>query len=312
MRSKRFVLVVFFIMAMLTLTMVCKSETCFIPRGSYKETCRNIMVKLTCNAQKADAINWVNAEYDLTDACAVDLANMDGVLKNMGTAKPICFLPAGSYQKTCKDIKVELTCEAQKKDMRTWVEAKYNLTTASCSLELINEDGVLKAKKDDCFLIGLSVPFLLIPDPDTILMYGTLYPGVSLNVDIKIKGNIHFTFGYDLNCRKSDTGTPPYPKLTTHTGFLGVAFRTETTEPKSFYVRFPLMLFFRIAEKGSEGNVHRGYALGCTGGLGVGYRFGGPFHFFTTIEFQYRLKSFDDIFDTPYSVKVAFGLAARF
>ena len=110
------------------------------PAGSYSQTCRNVTISLTCQAEKADK-TWVAASYDLTDAVDLDLANIDGVLENQGTAKPDGYVPAGSYKNSCKDIAVTLTCEAQTIG-KQWVPASFDLTTAS-KLDLSNIDGVL-------------------------------------------------------------------------------------------------------------------------------------------------------------------------
>ncbi len=113
----------------------------YVPNGSYKLTCNNINVKLTCKAQKIDG-NWINASFDLTDVSNVDLWNDNGVLKNSGTVKPSGYIPAGSYKLTCKNINVKLTCKAQKID-GNWIDASFDLTNVP-EADLWNDNGVLK------------------------------------------------------------------------------------------------------------------------------------------------------------------------
>lgn len=54
----------------------------FVPGGSYAQTCSNIQVILTCEAQKLDG-SWHPAGLDITHVPPPgDIANMDGVLVN--------------------------------------------------------------------------------------------------------------------------------------------------------------------------------------------------------------------------------------
>jgi len=54
----------------------------FVPGGSYSETCTNIQVILTCEAQKQDG-SWVATGLDITYVVPPgDIANLDGVLVN--------------------------------------------------------------------------------------------------------------------------------------------------------------------------------------------------------------------------------------
>jgi len=52
----------------------------FQPGGSWKQSCSNISITLSCEAQKNDG-SWVAAIFDLTNLSSADLWNDNGVLK---------------------------------------------------------------------------------------------------------------------------------------------------------------------------------------------------------------------------------------
>ncbi len=112
-----------------------------IPKGSYKLTCKDIKVTLSCKAQTIEG-SWIPASFDLTDVSDADLWNDNGVLKNSGTATSTGYIPSGSYKLTCKDIKVKLTCKAQTIE-GSWIPASFDLTNLT-DADLWNDNGVLK------------------------------------------------------------------------------------------------------------------------------------------------------------------------
>lgn len=130
------------------------SHSGYVPAGSYRFTCTDIKVTLTCQAQKKDQ-SWIPATFDLTSAVLLDLANMDGVLKNQGPSIPVSYVPEGSYKLTCRNISVILTCLAQKKD-QSWIGASFDLTSSTV-VNLDNMDGVLKNN-------GKASPIGYLPD----------------------------------------------------------------------------------------------------------------------------------------------------
>lgn len=120
--------------------------TGFIPEGSYKKTSQNIYVNLYCDAQKADQ-SWTTASYPL---CALNepnagLVNWNGSLApEEGSYPDKGFIPSGSYAATCKNIKVVLTAECQKKD-GSWQFSTLDITNYDYSQgDIANMDGVLK------------------------------------------------------------------------------------------------------------------------------------------------------------------------
>ena len=54
----------------------------------------------------------------------------------------VSYFPMGSYLETCKDVKVTLTCQAQKED-GSWVTATYDITNLPNNVTLANMNGVL-------------------------------------------------------------------------------------------------------------------------------------------------------------------------
>ena len=114
----------------------------FVPAGSYSKTCNNIVVTLHAKAQKIDG-SWVPAALNITELQSADIENIDGVLRNVGLGGiPAGFVPEGSYTKTCQDIQVVLTCQAQKLD-GSWVPTAFVLTDIARPGNLANIDGKL-------------------------------------------------------------------------------------------------------------------------------------------------------------------------
>jgi len=115
----------------------------FVPKGSYIQTSRNITVTCYCDAQKIDQ-SWIPAYLDITAYREANIANMDGHLVNEpGKAPAKGYIPGGSYQKTCRDIRVIMKAECQKID-QSWVYSSLDITDLATNKTLSNTDGVLK------------------------------------------------------------------------------------------------------------------------------------------------------------------------
>jgi hypothetical protein len=118
------------------------SNGIFIPNGSYQQTVMNITVTLRCSAQKINQ-QWVPAELDLTQLTQANIANIDGVLKNVDQGvSPNGFVPGGSYTQTCRDIVVLLQCQARKID-QSYIPAALDLTKLPQTADIANMDGSL-------------------------------------------------------------------------------------------------------------------------------------------------------------------------
>jgi hypothetical protein len=81
------------------------SPTGFIPAGSYKLTCRNIKVALTCDA-KTEAGNWISAGFNLTNVAEADLCNDNGILKNAYRTVSL-YVPGAFYSGEDADATIE-------------------------------------------------------------------------------------------------------------------------------------------------------------------------------------------------------------
>ena len=115
----------------------------FVPKGSYARTSRNIEVTLHCSAQRINQ-SWIPAYLDVTALREANIANMDGQLVNeQGSSSSKGYVPGGSYQKTCRDIRVILKAECQKID-QSWVYSSLDITDLDTNKTLSNINGVLK------------------------------------------------------------------------------------------------------------------------------------------------------------------------
>jgi hypothetical protein len=120
------------------------NSTCpYIPGGSYQRTCRNIRVMLWAECQKFDGL-WQATSLDLTTLSNADVENANGVLRVVGASStPLQgYLPQGSYQQTCRNMRVTLSAECEKLD-RSWQATTLDVTYLS-NADVLNSDGVLK------------------------------------------------------------------------------------------------------------------------------------------------------------------------
>ena len=127
-----------------------KLEAGQLPSGSYQQTCNNMQVNdssLNASCRRQDGV-WQSTTLANFDRCIGDIANLNGMLRcNKGDSPP-----AGSYQRTCRDIWIEETilhasCKRRNGD---WLTS--SLDTKDCRGEIYNLDGYLS-----CFL-GSTMP----------------------------------------------------------------------------------------------------------------------------------------------------------
>jgi hypothetical protein len=85
------------------------------PAGSYLETSTDVTVVLSCEAQQKNG-NWIPAELQIQDL-AGGLVNLDGQLMPEHDEEPAQgYVPSGSYQITCRNIKVVLNAKCRRRD----------------------------------------------------------------------------------------------------------------------------------------------------------------------------------------------------
>jgi hypothetical protein len=119
-----------------------------LPAGDYQQTCRDIKTsgsQLTASCQKRDG-HWQSTSID-TSTCTGGIVNDDGQLRcTASSTGQGQALPAGSYQQTCKNIRVngnDLEASCQKTD------GSFQNTTLknanSCS-QIVNENGTLRCQ----------------------------------------------------------------------------------------------------------------------------------------------------------------------
>ncbi len=124
-----------------------------IPAGSYKDSCKELSVIgefLMARCQN-DREGWSNTKINFT-FCEGDIRNENGVLKCR--QKPAPKPPAGSYSKTCKDIKVagnELRAKCEKRS-GNWKNTRIKYK--KCDRDIWNDNGELSCKKKK----GSNVP----------------------------------------------------------------------------------------------------------------------------------------------------------
>ncbi|HEV2146370.1 MAG TPA: CVNH domain-containing protein [Longimicrobiaceae bacterium] len=113
----------------------------FVPAGSYRQTCKDFKVMLACNARTQDG-TLSPASIDITALTDVSFSNVDGSLVADGdTTRPNGFVPGGSYSRSCSDVSVVLSCQAQKAD-GSYQAATLDLTSLR-SVSVSNQNGVL-------------------------------------------------------------------------------------------------------------------------------------------------------------------------
>lgn len=118
------------------------------PRGSYRETCRDIQVsrnRLRARCQTASG-NWVNTALDNYGSCAGDIVNDNGQLgctRSSGRG-----VPRGDYGQTCRNIYVRgdtLRAQCQTRDSQ-WVWSQLN-DWDSCRSGIVNDNGQLVCRR---------------------------------------------------------------------------------------------------------------------------------------------------------------------
>lgn len=118
----------------------------FIPDGSYQKTSQDISVTLYCEAQRLDQ-SWIASGYPISQLSEPNagLVNRDGYLApEEGSYPAKGFIPEGSYQKTCRNIRVTLGAQCQKSD-KSWHYSALDITGySSAQGDIANLDGVLK------------------------------------------------------------------------------------------------------------------------------------------------------------------------
>jgi GH18 family chitinase len=145
------------------------------------------------------------------------------------------YVPGGSYSKTCKNIKVTLTCEAQKID-QTWVDASLDITSLS-NADIANINGTLEnqgtvattnyvpggsysktcknikvtldceAKKIDQTWVDASLDITSLSNADIANINGTLENQARKGISAV------FTEIYDGDSGKANTSSTPYDKF---------------------------------------------------------------------------------------------------
>ena len=132
--------------ALFIFPMVFSSVAQTAPAGSYKETCKDIELLaggvLWAQCQKTDG-SYEKSKLTLLQ-CEGDIYNDNGKLncKRRAGKKP----PSGSYQKSCKDIKVKdgkLKASCERTD-GTWNNTKLNYK--KCKGDISNNNGQLTCK----------------------------------------------------------------------------------------------------------------------------------------------------------------------
>ncbi|MEQ9618589.1 MAG: CVNH domain-containing protein [Deltaproteobacteria bacterium] len=117
------------------------------PSGSYQETCRGIqVVGSNLIAQcKNIAGDWKNSTL-VYATCEGDIRNDNGQLKCKQKIKPAKALPAGSYKRTCQNMRIDgdyLRAKCEKKN-GVWNNTKIKYK--KCSGDIWNDNGELTCK----------------------------------------------------------------------------------------------------------------------------------------------------------------------
>jgi hypothetical protein len=124
------------------------AQTGALPAGDYQQTCRDIKAngsQLTASCKKKDG-SFQNTSID-TSSCTGNIANEDGQLRCTGSSTGQGqALPAGSYQQTCKNIRVngnDLEASCQKTDGSF---QNTTLKNANSCNQIVNENGNLRCQ----------------------------------------------------------------------------------------------------------------------------------------------------------------------
>ena len=119
------------------------------PRGSYRETCRDIHVRgdvLIARCETSDG-RLVEAVLEDFGRCTAEIVNDDGELHCM--RREGWLAPRGSYTETCRDIHLHgdvLRARCQTRDGR-WAWSQLN-DWDSCVGGIVNIDGQLRCDRD--------------------------------------------------------------------------------------------------------------------------------------------------------------------
>jgi CVNH domain len=120
------------------------------PRGSYRETCRDIAARgdqLRARCQDIGG-NWINASLNDFNRCVGDIVNDDGHLQCTRPGGRV--VPPGNYTQTCSRIYVRgdtLRAMCQTADNR-WVWTQLN-DWDDCRGGIWNENGQLRCRRDN-------------------------------------------------------------------------------------------------------------------------------------------------------------------
>ena len=121
----------------------CTGKYSNIPKGSYKETCRDYYVKgnrLEAQCKKSNG-TWRNTSINFKN-CKDDIWNDNGQLSCTQQSS----LPKGSYKETCRGYYVEgnrLEGQCKKRD-GSWHNSSINFK--NCKVDIWNDNGELKCK----------------------------------------------------------------------------------------------------------------------------------------------------------------------
>ena len=122
----------------------CHGKYSYLPKGSYKETCRDYYVegdglKAWCKRQDG---SWHNSSIDFKN-CKDDIWNDNGQL----TCNQYSRVPEGSYKQKCRGYNVEgnrLEAQCKKRD-GTWRNTSINFK--NCKGDIWNDNGELKCDR---------------------------------------------------------------------------------------------------------------------------------------------------------------------
>jgi CVNH domain len=121
------------------------------PRGSYQQSCRDIRVSgddLIARCQERDG-DWREVRLDHYQWCRGDIANDNGRLRCAGEYQQPGYRgaagPGGSYQQTCRDIRVSgddlvARCQTRSGGWRNTTLDRFN----RCRGDITNDDGNLR------------------------------------------------------------------------------------------------------------------------------------------------------------------------
>lgn len=124
----------------------------WLPRGSYRETCRRArVVDRTLTAECVDRNgNWRYSELVDFSRCRGDIANANGRLVCRSDDDDDDWAPNGSYRDTCRRVNVQegtLTAECRDRDGRWRYTELPNFR--SCRGDIANVNGMLRCRFGD-------------------------------------------------------------------------------------------------------------------------------------------------------------------